>query len=95
MPGHKYTRSRSTQHSTEQLIKKLAHRSRARFHVVWSLEDIVVALRALFRDPQATFRSPGQQQMLEAVASRSPEVVIILKTGSGKSLAFMIPAMLR
>ena len=53
-----------------------------------------MALRYLFRDPQAHFRSATQQQMVETVASRYPEVVVILATGGGKSLAFMVPAFL-
>ena len=32
--------------------------------------------------------------MMETVASRYPEVVVILATGGGKSLAFMVPAFL-
>jgi len=79
---------------TDALVRKLAHRSRVRHHVTWGSEDVLIALRRLFRDPAAQFRSDIQRRMVETVASRYPEVVVILQTGGGKSLAFMVPPFL-
>jgi superfamily II DNA helicase RecQ len=76
---------------TSSLIKRVASRTRTPRHLRrWGSETVLVALRRLYRDPHAQFRSLPQQDMVETVATGYAEVVIILATGGGKSLSFMV-----
>ncbi|KAK5020796.1 hypothetical protein LTS07_011432 [Exophiala sideris] len=61
----------------------------------WGPADVADALHRLYRDPHARFRSPIQQRMVETVAARFAEVIVVLATGAGKSLTFMVPMFLR
>ncbi|KAM6504552.1 hypothetical protein FSOLCH5_015458 [Fusarium solani] len=54
---------------------------------------ILRGLRAVLRDDAAQFRSPEQEAVRLAAAKQSP-LVAVLPTGGGKSLVFMVPAML-
>ena len=56
--------------------------------------DIHGALRTMFGSG-ATFRSPQQDQAVTAVVSSSDDVIIILPTAGGKSLAILIPTYLQ
>ena len=65
-------------------------------HVPGEVEDraILRALRAVLRDDSARFRSPQQKEAVIAAATGQSPVVAVLPTGGGKSLVFMVPAML-
>lgn len=94
-PSRKRARPPSLSHEPPSLLKRVAHRVRAPRHLRrWGSETVLAALKRLYQDPQAQFRSPIQQQMVEMVAARHAEVVVILATGGGKSLAFMVPMLL-
>ena len=58
LPSGKRIRPASMQEPTgsvSSLIKKIAYRTQARHHITWGSEDVLIALRYLFRDPQAYF----------------------------------------
>lgn len=77
------------------LLKRVAYRVRPpRAQRRFGREMVQTALRRLYRDPTATFRTARQQEMVELVAARHAEVVVILATGGGKSLSFMVPLFL-
>ncbi len=48
-------------------------------------------LRLLFKDHNATFRSPEQQQLVELALERNNNILAIIPTGGGKSLAWEAP----
>ena len=76
---------------SSSLVKRVASRTRTPRHLRrWGSETVLGALRRLYRDPHAQFRSLPQQDMVETVATGFAEVVIILATGGGKSLSFMV-----
>jgi superfamily II DNA helicase RecQ len=55
---------------------------------------LLQALRAVLRDGHAQFRSPQQEEAVRLAAARETPLVAVLPTGGGKSLVFMVPAML-
>jgi hypothetical protein len=58
-------------------------------------EDIIIqALQAVLRDDNARFRSPQQEEAVRQAAAQQSPLVAVLPTGGGKSLVFMVPAML-
>lgn len=52
------------------------------------------ALRAVLRDDRAHFRTPEQEEAVRLAAAKETPLVAVLPTGGGKSLVFMVPAML-
>ena len=65
----------------------LRHRRR------WTLPDAQQAVQRLF-GPHATFRSAAQARLIERVLHGDSDVIGVLTTGEGKSLAFMLPTLL-
>ncbi|SCV61242.1 uncharacterized protein FFFS_15811 [Fusarium fujikuroi] len=57
-------------------------------------DDIKQALRKALCNPAAKFRSEQQERAIRCAAKKQSPLVIVLPTGSGKSLAFMVPALL-
>lgn len=58
-------------------------------------DDMILrALRAVLRDDAAQFRSPQQEEAVRLAAAKQSPLVAVLPTGGGKSLVFMVPAML-
>ncbi|KAJ4175931.1 hypothetical protein NW767_015620 [Fusarium falciforme] len=58
-------------------------------------DDMILrALRAVLRDDAAQFRAPQQEEAVRLAAAKQSPLVAVLPTGGGKSLVFMIPAML-
>ncbi|KAH7463343.1 hypothetical protein FOMA001_g18143 [Fusarium oxysporum f. sp. matthiolae] len=55
---------------------------------------ILQALRAVLRDDGAQFRSHQQEEAVRLSAAKQSPLVAVLPTGGGKSLVFMVPAML-
>ena len=62
--------------------------------LTYSQEDIEQAMRCVLRDPAAKFRSQQQEEAVKAVLRRESPLVVVLPTGGGKSLVFMLPASL-
>ena len=93
--GHKRLRPRSMAAQEPSLAKRVAHHTRpSRQRRQHGTEAVLTALRRLYRDPTAKFRSPAQQELVESVALGRAEVVGVLGTGTGKSLAFLVPIFL-
>jgi superfamily II DNA helicase RecQ len=58
-------------------------------------EDMIIrALQAVLRNNSARFRSPQQEEAVRLAAAKQSPLVAVLPTGGGKSLVFMVPAML-
>ncbi|KAJ4220866.1 hypothetical protein NW757_014483 [Fusarium falciforme] len=58
-------------------------------------DDMILrGLRAVLRDNAAQFRSPKQEKAVRLAAAKQSPLVAVLPTGGGKSLVFMVPAML-
>ena len=55
---------------------------------------ILQALRTVLRDDHAQFRTAQQEEAVRLAAAKETPLVVILPTGGGKSLIFMVPAML-
>lgn len=55
---------------------------------------ILAGLRAVLRNGDAQFRSPQQEDAIRRAAARETPLVAVLPTGSGKSLVFIVPAIL-
>lgn len=55
--------------------------------------DLTLALQEMFNDPKATFRG-RQRDVLDAIVTRRSWILAVMATGAGKSLLFMLPAML-
>jgi superfamily II DNA helicase RecQ len=55
---------------------------------------ILKALRTVLRDDHAQFRTAQQEEAVRLAAAKETPLVVILPTGGGKSLIFMVPAML-
>jgi hypothetical protein len=60
---------------------------------LWNWHTIQDALRQLF-GPKATVRSREQGEALRRIAKGYAETVIVMPTGSGKTLLFVLPTML-
>jgi len=56
----------------------------------WSGAALLAEARKLYHNDNLTWRCPEQQQALRLVANRTPEVLLVLATGTGKSLTFML-----
>jgi len=60
---------------------------------LWKWPIIFEGLKALF-GPHATVRSQAQRDALTLVARSRPETLIVMPTGSGKSILFVVPSQL-
>ena len=59
-----------------------------------SNDAILSALRSILRDDRAQFWSPQQEEAVRLASAKETPLVAVLPTGAGKSLIFMVPAML-
>lgn len=89
--GGKQRRSES---STTLQMLVAAKRSQVRKRVVYSETDLTAVARRLFMTPNMMLRAPGQRDGLLAMVGpqAAEQVVLVLGTGSGKSLVFMVGA---
>ena len=60
----------------------------------WSSEALLEGVRQLHGDPQMGWKSPEQEHAMTTIMSWTEQVVIVLPTGAGKSLLFMLPGTL-
>lgn len=54
--------------------------------------SLEVELGKLLKDPNARFRTPKQQEVIENIINKVPSITYISSTGSGKSLLFNLPS---
>lgn len=60
----------------------------------WSTEALLGAVKKLYGNREAGWKSAEQEQALTKIMSWTEQVVAILPTGAGKSLLFMLPCTL-
>ena len=60
----------------------------------WSSEALLGGVKELYGNKDAGWRSAEQEQALTTIMSWTEQVVVILPTGAGKSLLFMLPCTL-
>lgn len=65
----------------------------ARFHRFQQMRkiDVQAELQRMYRNPRVTFRG-AQRDALDLIVGGCPRAVVIMRTGGGKSLLFMLPA---
>ncbi|KAK0847016.1 hypothetical protein LTR03_006526 [Friedmanniomyces endolithicus] len=57
----------------------------------WASEELLLAARKLYNNPGLAWRSPEQEKAMTTIMSWTEQVVVVLPTGAGKSLLFMMP----
>jgi len=57
----------------------------------WPSHDLLLAARKLYCNPALTWKSPEQEEAMTMIMSWTEQVVVVLPTGAGKSLLFMLP----
>ena len=75
-------------------LQRLLESVQPRPRVPASDTALLTGLRKLYADPNAQWKTAAQQQAVQAVTSYKEEVVIVLPTGLGKSVLFMLPGVL-
>jgi superfamily II DNA helicase RecQ len=60
----------------------------------WSTEALLGGVRELYRNEMMEWKSPEQEQALVLIMTWTEQVVVVLPTGAGKSLLFMLPCSL-
>jgi superfamily II DNA helicase RecQ len=75
---------------TAALIAQQDERASVRWAALASA-DLRANFRALVKEPEAEFRSK-QQEALVAISQRRLRVLVVMATGAGKSMLFMLPA---
>ena len=67
---------------------------RAMVRQLWTEEEILKTLRSMLGGVGATFRSGGQKEAIKLACNGSSDALVILPTGSGKSMIFNVAAMM-
>jgi len=80
--------SRTAQEQVD--ARKVLRLGRDRAKRYWSTAALLFEARRLYQNAQLQWRCPEQEQAMRLVANRAPEVLLVLATGSGKSLMFML-----
>lgn len=86
-------RKRRLLEQESQMVKRVAmgiYRPRK----PWSGDALLAGARNMYSDQNLTWRSPEQEKAMTMVMSWTEQVVVILPTGAGKSLLFMLPCTL-
>ncbi|KJK85003.1 hypothetical protein H633G_11168 [Metarhizium anisopliae BRIP 53284] len=77
-------------------IVQMCKRTKLRTRPIGKLSDLEAVARALYNNPSLRFRQPGQRNAMLATMGRhaAEQVVVVLATGSGKTLIAMVGAAL-
>jgi superfamily II DNA helicase RecQ len=70
--------------------RKSLNINRERHKRHWSGPSLLEEARKLYESEQLQWRCPEQERAMRLVANNAPEVLLVLATGSGKSLTFML-----
>jgi len=73
----------NSQSSTQPIVSKI------------SSAKLLLTLRSFQKDENAQFKSEKQRQAVEAVLNRQKDVLMILPTGGGKTLLYLLPTLLK
>ncbi|KAJ6438068.1 P-loop containing nucleoside triphosphate hydrolase protein [Purpureocillium lavendulum] len=76
-----------------ELLKRIAMGTYRR-RTAWTSKALLQQARALYKDDALRWKSAAQERAMAVVTSRAEQVVIVLGTGEGKSLLFMLPCVL-
>lgn len=94
-PERKRPRPPSLENISPPILQRVRRETQGPRHLQgFGRINVLSALRRLYRDPEAQFRTERQREAVESVASRTGDVVAILPTGGGKSLLFLVPLFL-
>ena len=74
----------------QRMARKILSIGRERPKRHWSGPALLEEARRLYKDESLRWRCPEQEQAMRLVANHAPEVLLVLATGSGKSLPFML-----
>ena len=88
-------KTRARESVGESSIAKRVDAGLPRQPPTYTPEELLAGLRRLHQDETAEWRSPEQRRAVATVVSGDEQIVIVLPTGAGKSLAFMLPCTLR
>jgi hypothetical protein len=87
---HTRQRSDTAPLVSQPLTKRIAFRAPAlRHRTSWTRAEVDYALRGLY-GPRAAFKTPEQEQGMLAVTGGEQDVVLVLATGEGKSLSYLL-----
>jgi superfamily II DNA helicase RecQ len=91
LSGGKHARGQSVEGSAvAPLLKRIALRHASqRYRRHWSMEEAKAALQDMY-GPDAKYKSEWQERAVQAVVSGLTPVVVVLGTGEGKSLLYML-----
>ena len=90
-PRRKHGRGRSDGASQVPLAKRLARRDpRPRCRQQWSMAEARIALEQMY-GPGAKYKTAKQEEAVRVVVSGLTPVIVVLGTGEGKSLLYMLP----
>ena len=88
--NRKRTISNVSRPESAGVAQKLQNLGRSQSRRQWGGAALLVEARRLYQDDKLEWRSSEQEQALRLVANKVPEVLLVLATGSGKSLTFML-----
>ena len=92
--GHGRERSLGLgQPPSKRLVLRSTVQSKSKVQVEWKPEQLVQVLQDLL-GIQANWNGSCQKTATVDICNKKPEVIVIMPTGSGKSLLYLIPCML-
>lgn len=69
--------------------KQVGHAS---FNVLSTLKELLSHMRSLLQDDKARFRNMAQLQFVHQALARNTDILVVLPTGSGKTLLYLLTA---
>ena len=88
--GQRKRRLSNAAREQEEVARKVLNIGRERQQRYWSGAALLEEARKLYQNGQLKWRCPEQERAVRLVANQAPEVLLVLATGSGKSLPFML-----
>ena len=83
-------RSLSDLAQEQQTARKILNVGRGRYKRHWTGATLLEQARRLYKNGHLKWRYPKQERAMRLVSNHAPEVLLVLATGSGKSLPFML-----
>ena len=92
--GNPRKRGPSDVTQNQDAARKMLRIGRERQKRYWTAAALLEEARKLYKDDKLQWRCPEQERAMRLVANHAPEVLLVIATGSGKSLPFMLGASL-